>query len=76
MAIEAPPIPSSHTYVLSFSEAAQFLGISPATLRSWRVKGFGPRSVSYSQKRGASVFYTRDALIDFIHAHESEVGAR
>lgn len=62
-------------YVLSLSEAAQFLGISPATLRSWRCKQFGPRSVSYGKGPRSKVYYTRDALIDFIHEHE-EVDAQ
>lgn len=59
-------------YVLSVKEAAAFLGVSVNTLRQWRSAGKDPRSVSYMGGKRSGVYYTRQSLIDFIHAHESE----
>lgn len=44
------------------TEAAQKLGLSPATLEAWRVRGGGPEFI----KLGRAVRYSDDALDDFV----------
>ena len=46
---------------LETAAAAEILGLSPRTLRNWRVSGKGPR---YS-KRGARVFYAVEDLEEY-----------
>ena len=43
------------------TEAAQWLGLSPATLEAWRVRGGGPEFV----KLGRAVRYSDEALDAF-----------
>lgn len=46
--------------VLSAREAAQYLGVSVSTLKSWRAKNIGPRSI----KRGARLVAYRPADLE------------
>ncbi len=43
----------SSNRMLTTSEAAQLLGVKPATLRSWKCRGLGPELVKYPGVRGA-----------------------
>lgn len=58
-------------YILNSREAAAFLGVSWRTLQNWRYRGIDPCSVSYVEGKRSGVYYTRQSLIDFIHAHEN-----
>lgn len=48
--------------LLRDKEAGNLLGLSPATLNTWRCRGKGPKYV----KLGGKVFYRRADLEDFI----------
>ncbi len=43
--------------VLNHYEAAEQIGVSPATLRVWRCKGKGPRFIKLGQSKQAGVCY-------------------
>lgn len=62
--------------LLTTQEAAELLGISPATLNGWRCRGVGPAFT----KLGASVRYTARDLERFISSNRfsstSEADAR
>jgi hypothetical protein len=52
--------------LLNDSEAATVLGLSPATLRSWRCRGIGPAFVKMGRGTRAAVRYHHDDLNRFI----------
>ena len=43
--------------VLNHFEAAELIGVTPATLRFWRCKGKGPRFIKLGQSKQAGVCY-------------------
>ena len=51
--------------VFSTKEAAEFFGINPRTLESYRAKG-----LNFS-KVGKRVFYTKENLTNFLHANST-----
>lgn len=59
----ARPAPSTmpeRAVVLSAKQAAQYLGVSVSTLKNWRAKKIGPRSI----KRGARLVAYRPADLE------------
>ena len=50
--------------LLTETQAAEFLQVSPRTLQAWRVRGGGPRY----QKLGRAVRYQRRALVEWLEA--------
>lgn len=56
----APSTMVERPVVLSASEAAQYLGVSVSTLKNWRAKKIGPKSV----KRGARLVAYRPADLE------------
>ena len=52
--------------LLNDSEAAAQLGVSPATLRSWRCRGIGPSFVKMGRGRKSPVRYHSSDLEQFI----------
>lgn len=57
--------------VITEDEAAEFLTVSPETLRGWRTRGFGPRFIRLSRR---AIRYSRADLEQF--ARESTVEPR
>ena len=57
----------SHMAMLTEEEAAAYIGVSPATLRSWRCRERGPRFI----KVGRRVGYLRKDLDAYLSAHVS-----
>jgi helix-turn-helix protein len=55
--------------LLDTATAATVLGVSPATLRFWRIKGRGPRFIALS--RGA-IRYRLSGLNEYVSDHEVE----
>ena len=41
---------TTRTLLLTEQQAAEYLNVSPATLRDWRYRGDGPRHVRYSAR--------------------------
>jgi predicted DNA-binding transcriptional regulator AlpA len=54
--------------VLSNSEAAALIGITPATLRFWRCKGRGPRFVKLGEAKQAGVAYLESDIVAWRNA--------
>ena len=54
--------------VLSEADAAQLLGLAPATLRNWRSARQGPRFI----KIGVEVFYRVSAIEQWMAEQEAE----
>lgn len=52
--------------------AAQMLGISPATLRIWRVRGLGPPFIKLGPAKQAPVVYDPDDVRAWIDARRFE----
>jgi hypothetical protein len=52
--------------LLNDSEAAKRLGVSPATLRSWRCRGIGPCFIKMGAGMKAPVRYTPYDIAQFI----------
>lgn len=52
--------------MLTRQQAAQLLGVSPATLSRWATERTGPVFVKYGTSRSNSVRYPLDALKEFI----------
>lgn len=52
--------------LLNDNEAAIKLGVSPATLRSWRCRGIGPPFIKLGSSSNASVRYNPIDLDDFL----------
>jgi uncharacterized protein YjcR len=50
------------------SEAAKLLGVSTATLRSWRMRNQGPAWIDLGSEPGTMVRYSLIALTEFINA--------
>jgi predicted DNA-binding transcriptional regulator AlpA len=64
----APPAklvapPAGSTGLLNEKEAAAVLGLEPATLRNWRVKGQGPR---YAQLSRRAIRYSRTDIDEWV----------
>jgi predicted DNA-binding transcriptional regulator AlpA len=55
--------PAGSTGLLNEKEAAAVLGLEPATLRNWRVKGQGPRYVQLSRR---AVRYSRTDIDEWV----------
>lgn len=57
--------------LLTTSEAARYLRVSPITLEKWRrrLEGYGPAFV----RMGSKVFYRRATLDEFIQSREGRV---
>ncbi len=45
-----PPLQPNKSHYLSEQEAANYLSLSPSTLRNWRVAGGGPPFVKISKR--------------------------
>lgn len=56
---------TSNTLLNDF-QAAQHLGVSPATLRSWRCRGIGPCYVKLGRGRKSPVRYHHEDIEAFI----------
>ena len=54
--------------LLKDTEAAEFLGVSPQTVRNWRCTHRGPRYVKF----GRSVRYRPEDLLEFINQRTIE----
>jgi hypothetical protein len=54
------------TNLLTEAEVAPLLGVSPATLRSWRCRGIGPTYVKMGRGTKSPVRYNRVDLEQFI----------
>jgi Helix-turn-helix domain len=52
--------------LLNEFEASEFLGMSPATLRSWRCRGIGPDFIKMGNGAKAPVRYDQTDLEQFI----------
>lgn len=68
MPINPPHIGENSTVagdMLTTQEAAQYLGLAPATLNKWRVYKTGPRFF----KLGRAVRYRRDDLDAYLASH-------
>ena len=55
--------------LLTESEAAQILGLTPRALQSWRLGGYGPRHVKISSR---AIRYRRCDLTAWIEGHVKE----
>lgn len=55
--------------LLTTAEAAEYLGLKPATLETWRWAGKGP---SYLKLHGASVRYRRRDLERWVEEQQRE----
>jgi excisionase family DNA binding protein len=55
---------SEHSHLVNQKQAAQFLGLSPRTLESWRLTGNGPAYI----KVGRRVRYRRSDLEAWLDA--------
>jgi len=53
--------------LLNPDQAAKFLGLSVATLETWRAQGVGPRFVALSRK---SIRYPVGAILEFVKQRE------
>lgn len=53
---------------MTTAEAAEYLGLSPATLRSWRHRGIGP-AFTPPTRRGFAATYTLEALNTWKEQH-------
>lgn len=56
--------------LLSTKAAAQLLGVSPATLRSWRLRGQGPAWIDLGPSPGDMVRYSPISIADYIYSRE------
>lgn len=52
--------------LLNDFQAAQHLGVSPATLRSWRCRGIGPSYVKMGRGKKSPVRYHHEDIEHFI----------
>jgi predicted DNA-binding transcriptional regulator AlpA len=52
--------------LLNDNEAAEQLGVSPATLRSWRCRGIGPNYVKMGSGKKSAVRYSASDIDQFI----------
>lgn len=52
--------------LLNDSQAAEHLGVSPATLRSWRCRGIGPSFVKMGHGKKSPVRYSSSDIEQFI----------
>lgn len=52
--------------LLTDKAAAEFLGISPSTMRSWRCRGIGPHFVKLGRGKKSAVRYDLRDLARFI----------
>lgn len=62
-------LPNANGYgavLLNDSKAAERLGVSPATLRSWRCRGIGPAFIKMGRGAKAPVRYSEADLEQFI----------
>ena len=55
-----------HITLLNDNKTASRLGISPATLRSWRCRGIGPPYIKLGSSTNASVRYNPIDLDEFL----------
>ena len=63
-AASASDLPACHV-MLTTREAADYLGLAPATLNKWRCYGTGPSFV----RLGRAIRYRRDDLSAFLSRH-------
>ena len=54
--------------LLSNRLAAEFLGVQPATLKTWRWRGVGPQFIKLGNQPGSRVAYRRSDLIAWLDA--------
>lgn len=52
--------------LLTLDELAEWLGVSPATVRDWRVDGKGPPAVKLGEGRNAAVRYRREDVEEWL----------
>ena len=57
--------------LITDTEAAEFLGVQPQTLRRWRWAGNSPRYVRLSRSPRGAVRYTLRALREWVREHEA-----
>ena len=48
--------------LMNTEDAAEYLGVSPATMRAWRVRGKGPRFCKPIKGKGGMVRYYKQDL--------------
>jgi len=60
---------TTNPQLLTSTEAAQALGIRPATLRVWRCAGHGPRYVRVGRGRRSPVAYTPESIAQWLEEH-------
>jgi predicted DNA-binding transcriptional regulator AlpA len=59
-----------HAYLMRTAEAAQALGVSESTLRSWRGSGEGPRWIKMGDRPGSAVAYRVADIMAWIESRE------
>jgi hypothetical protein len=55
-----PIATTNDNLLLTDKQAAPLLGVSPATLRSWRCRGIGPTYLKFAGLRGGVRYDVRD----------------
>lgn len=63
-------MPKTKERLLSTAEAAERVGVEPATLRTWRHRDEGPRSFAV----GTKVVYRESAVAEWMAAQEKATG--
>lgn len=48
------------------AELATMLAVKKITLRKWRVQGWGPKFVKFTEAKQAPVRYEHDAVMEFL----------
>ena len=56
--------------VMNTEEAAQYLGLSPATLETWRSLGGGPPYIPLGRKKRGWIRYRKAALDEWLESRE------
>lgn len=59
--------------LVSTTEAARLLGLTPKTLREWRCKRSGPAAMKLGEGRQGRVLYRRSALEAWVRANVTTV---
>lgn len=52
--------------VLSTIDAAKALGLKPQTLRSWRLRGIGPKYIRVGNPKTGRVVYKEDDIYEYL----------
>lgn len=65
--MEKTLVESDDLTLLSTTDAARMLSLSPQTLRNWRARRIGPRFI----RAGSVAYYPKKAIKEYIEAYEN-----